>query len=216
MNTIVPNRMLMRFEVSIPYRAKAPAINGSVRGWKDKERLPSLGELEGHEDFAPVWCCWNEAGLYIATQVTARRTALKCDAKQFWKGDNLRIMLDMRDTRHIKRATRFCHHLFFMPAGGPGGEAIAGSHAVKRAKENAPTLADGAIRIGARVKPDNYALTAHIPGDALTGFDPDQFDRIGFFYILEDRDRGQQSLTIGDEWPWHMDPSLWATAVLTR
>ena len=64
---------------------------------------------------------------------------------------------------------------------------------------------------------DGYKLEAHIPGDCLNGIDPESGrsgSRIGFYYILEDRDLGRQSFSIGDDLPWHVDPSLWATAVL--
>ena len=32
--------------------------------------------------------------------------------------------------------------------------------------------------------------------------------------MLEDRDHGQQYLTVGDDLYWYVDPSTWATAVL--
>ena len=52
-----------------------------------------------------------------------------------------------------------------------------------------------------------------IAGD---GFDPVEHPRIGFYYMLEDRDHGQQFLTVGDNLYWYVDPSTWATVVLAR
>jgi hypothetical protein len=61
-----------------------------------------------------------------------------------------------------------------------------------------------------------YTLEAHIPAECLVGFDPVDHPRIGFYYILEDGDHGQQYLTVGDDLLWYVDPSTWATAVLAR
>ncbi len=245
MKTLIPNRLLFRFEFPLPYRAKPPKINGKLTGWSDAELLPNLGEMDGEETFAPVWSCWNEDGIYIAAHVTGKRSAPRCDPREFWKGDNLRLMLDMRDTRNIKRATKFCHHFYFLPTGGPakpkpgsgksepraparGRKAtpstarpqhspVAGLALINRAKENAPPVEPGRIRVASTVRSDGYKLEAHIPADCLNGFDPEQqHRRIGFYYILEDRDLGRQSFTIGDDLPWHVDPSLWATAVLEK
>ncbi len=224
MKTLIPNRLLFRFEFALRFRAKPPKIDGKLKGWTDAELLPALGEMDGENTFAPVWSCWNDRGIYIATRVSGKRSPLCCDPRAFWKGDNLRLMLDMRDTRNIKRATKFCHHFFFWPCGGGNGGAdgsadgspVAASAPINRAKENAPPVAPGEIQIKADVRKDGYALEAHIPAKCLNGFDPEQHGRIGFYTILEDRDHGRQSLTVGDDLPWHVDPSLWATAVLNR
>ena len=167
MKTLIPNRLLFRFEFPLPYRAKPPKINGNLTGWSDAELLPNWGEMDDEETFAPVWSCWNEDGIYIAAHVTGKRSALRCDPAEFWKGDNLRLMLDMRDTRNIKRATKFCHHFYFLPTGGqtkrkPGSRRseprapatgqnparsehspIAGLAPINRAKENAPLTVSG-------------------------------------------------------------------------
>ncbi len=262
MKTLIPNRLLFRFEFPLRYRSKPPQITGKLTGWSDAELLPELAELDGETPFAPVWSCWNERGIYVAMQVTGKRSPLRCDTKAFWKGDNLRLMLDMRDTRNIKRAGKFCQHFYFLPSGGspaqsePGAPAtgrksasrhrtqhsglstrdsalstqhfsqssalspqsypIAASAPINRAKENAPPVEPGRIKVASTLRRDGYKLEAHIPADCLSGFDPDQHRRVGFYYILEDRDLGRQSFTIGDDLPWHVDPSLWATAVLDR
>lgn len=216
MSTLIPNRLLFRFEFPLRHRSDPPVIDGALKGWTDRELLPALGELDGEAAFAPLWSCWNDEGIYIAARVTDRRSALKCDPLSFWKGDNLRLMLDMRDARTIKRATRFCQHFFFLPCGGAGNGPVAASHPIQRAQQDAPEVPPGRIRIAAQVSRDGYQLEAHIPADCLSGFDPGQHRRIGFFTMLEDTDRGRQSLTIGEDLPWHVDPSLWATAVLEK
>ena len=124
----------------------------------------------------------------------------------------------MRDARTVKRATRFCQQFYFLPTGGGANaiEPVAGVNKFQRAREDAPRIAAERITVAAKVNASGYELEAHIPADCLCGFDPLEHPRIGFYYILEDSDHGQQYLTVGDDLYWYADPSTWATAVLQR
>jgi hypothetical protein len=127
-------------------------------------------------------------------------------------------MTDMRDTRDIRRATRFCQHWYLLPAGGGTrkNEAVGGAAKVARAMQDAPVAAADDITIASGVTKTGYGLTALLSRNALAGFDPTENPRIGFFYILEDGELGRQSLTVGDDLNWWIDPSTWPTAVLVE
>jgi len=218
MNALVPNRFLFGFEFPLRYRTAMPAIDGGLCDWTDAELLPALGEIEGRSEFAKVWACWNETGIAVAVQVTGKRRPLKCDPDRFWTGDNLRICTDMRDARSVKRATRFCQQFFFLPTGGGTNASapVAGVNKIKRAREDAPQVPAESMKVASRVGKSGYSLAAYIPAECLNGFDPVEHPRIGFYYTLEDRELGQQYLTVGDDLYWYIDPSTWATAVLHR
>ncbi len=218
MSGLVPNRQLFDFEIPIRYRPDAASLSGDLTGWNEGHRLPDLCLLDGQQPFAPVYAAWNESGLYVATRVGDKRRPLACDPRQFWKSDHLRLCIDCRDTRSIKRASRFCHQFYLLPSGGgvTGRQPVGGAHKLQRAREDAPLAPPGALSVGAQVTADGYTLEAHIPADCLNGFDPVEHPRIGFYYMLEDREHGQQYLTVGDELYWYVDPSTWATAVLSR
>ncbi len=218
MNTLIPNRLLFHFEFPLHYRRALPKIDGDVRDWPDEFLLPSLGEIDGGCDFAKVWACWNEQGLCVACTVADKRRPLRCDPSSFWKSDNLRLCTDMRDARTVKRGTRYCQQFYFLPTGGgPNGKAAAaGVSKLQRAREDAPHLPFERIVVASRISSSGYSLGAHIPAECLSGFDPAEHPRIGFYYMLEDGDHGQQFLTIGDDLYWYVDPSTWATAVLQR
>ena len=217
MSGLVPNRLLFRFEMPLRYR-ESPAIDGDLSDWSDAFLLPDLSRLDGHEPFGQIWLAWNETGLFLACRVEGRRSPFECDPKAFWKGDNLRLMTDMRDTRDLKRASRYCQQFYFLPAGGgkDGKVPVAGAARVNRATEHAPPVPPGSIPIAGTREGSVYTLEAHIPAEVLSGFDPDEHTRIGICTMLEDRDLGQQYLTVGDDLNWHIDPSTWATAVLVR
>ena len=218
MNGLIPNRLLFDFEFPLHHRSTLPVIDGDLGDWCDDDRLPRLGAVDGMPDVADVWACWDESGLSIACRVTRKRKPLRCNPKTFWKGDNLRLCTDMRDARDNKRATRFCQQFYFLPTGGGrrGADAAAGTQTIQRARENAPNLGVERIEVASRVTKTGYTLEAHMPASCLSGFDPGEHPRIGFYYILEDADHGQQYLTVGDDLYWYVDPSTWATAVLKR
>ena len=218
MTALIPNRLLFHFEFPLHYRRELPRIDGHLRDWSDDFLLPRLGEIDERKYFADVWACWNETGMCIACRVANKRQPLRCDPASFWTGDNVRLCTDMRDARTLRRATRFCQQFYFLPVGGgpKGNQPVTGVSRFQRAREDAPRLPVENIRVASRVTPSGYSLEAHIPSDCLSGFDPREHGRIGFYYILEDADHGQQYLTVGDDLYWYVDPSTWATAVLQR
>ncbi len=216
MTALIPNRLLFGFEFPLRHRAESPVLDGRLSGWTDAELLPKLGEIDGGRDFADVWACWNESGLCIACRVTDKRKPLRCDPKSFWTGDNLRLCIDTRDAKDNRRATRFCRQFFFLPTGGGAKHDLpaCGTNKFQRAREDAPPIPAQRLQVASSVSRTGYTLEAHVPADCLVGFDPIEHRRIGFYYILEDTEHGQQFLTVGDELLWYVDPSTWATAAL--
>lgn len=212
----VPNRFFFRFEVAISRAPKSWKIDGDEKKWTDAFLAPPLGRIDGNDPFGGVWLAWNESGLFVACRVDGKELPLKCAPESFWKGDNLRICTDMRDTRDSKRASRFCQQFYLLPAGGAKNGPVAASAPIHRAKENAPPVSAERIPIRAHVTRTRYFMEALLPADGLSGFDPEEHRRIGIYYMLEDQDFGQQCFTVGDALNWHVDPSTWATGVLTK
>ena len=104
MSVLVPNRFLFSFEFPLSYKRSLPKIDGALKGWTAEQLLPRLGEIDDQPEFADVWACWNESGVAVACKVTGKKSPLRCDSKNYWKSDNLRLCIDMRDARKNKRA----------------------------------------------------------------------------------------------------------------
>ncbi len=218
MSALVPNRFCCDFELPIRYCKEDSATILKGDAWSERYRLPDLCLLEGKQPFSPVYSSWNEQGLYLAVRVTGKKRPLNCDPKRFWKSDHLRLCVDTRSSRTIRRATKYCQQFYFLPAGGGAkrDRPAGGAHKIQRAREDAPTIPSGRIQIVAKTSKTGYSMTTQIPADCLNGFDPVEHPRIGFYYMLEDKELGQQYLTVGDDLNWYVDPSTWATAELVK
>ena len=59
-------------------------------------------------------------------------------------------------------------------------------------------------------------MEAFLPAVVLNGFDPEQNPRLGFYYAIRDAELGEQTLTVGSDFPYADDPSLWSVLELKR
>jgi len=214
----LPKRAFFRFEFPIRHIARPPHIDGSMRKWSEKYLLPPLAELEEVEVFADVYAAWCEEHLFVAFDVPQRRGVPRCDVEKWWKHDGLRLCIDTRDARDVKRGTRFCHFFYLLPTGGGGDrkQPVVGLHRMSRAKAPAPGVDVGKIKLGVQIERTGYSMEAAFPAACLNGWDPRDHRRIGFFYKVSDMHHGDQHLSADDESGWNVDPSTWATAVLVK
>ena len=103
-----------------------------------------------------------------------------------------------------------------MPAGGGGKreKPMAALVEIHRARNNPRPIPPETLAVKSLPRHDGYEISGFIPAKALTGFDPTDSPRIGFYYAVLDRELGWQPLSLGPEYPVGEDPSLWAEAVL--
>ncbi|MEX2560984.1 MAG: hypothetical protein WD403_13770 [Pirellulales bacterium] len=181
-------------------------------------RLASPGELDVQRTFAEVRAAWSQAGRAISARVEGKRQPPWCRESRPDDSDGLRVWIDTRDTHNIHRATRFCHQFMFMPSGAGRGldEPCAEQLLINRARENAKPVRPGQLAVRREKRVDGYLLEAHIPSAALTGFDPSENPRLGFTYAIFDRELGEQTFLLDNQFPYQEDPSVWATLDLVR
>jgi hypothetical protein len=190
----------------------------SPRGIKLDERyvLPSFGELEGRPVFADLRAAWSDRGLWFTLRVAGKKQPPWCRETRSDDSDGLQIWVDTRDTHNIHRASRFCHRFAFLPFGSERrpDAPVAQWLLINRARENPRTVVNRLLQVRSERRIDGYLLQAHVPAEALTGFDPAEYPRLGFSYAVIDRELGWQTFSSGLEFPFAEDPSLWGTLEL--
>ena len=179
--------------------------------------VPSFqAELSGAKQFADVSVGWNEDGIVFNVHVKGKKQAAWCRESRLEESDGFTIWIDTRDTHNVHRAGRFCHQFIFLPFGEGAKQQnpVAELLNINRAKDNPKQPNRGTLLAKSQKHDDGYSLQGFIPGSALTGWDPADHSKLGFYYVVMDRELGWQTLSLGSEYPFQSDPSLWGTLEL--
>lgn len=218
MTQIVPHRWLFRFSIPIRHLGDVPREGDELLDLPSSCEIPDFGELDASSPFGALRMAWNAGGLGISVQVAGKRRPPVCRASSPEDSDGLQVWIDTRNTQSIHRASRFCHHFCLLPAGAGrrGDQPAVVQLPIARAREDAPLSNPGDFRSTVARLPDGYRLDVWLPAETLNGFDVEASPRLGFYYYLRDAELGEQFLTVGPEFPFAHDPSLWATLELAK
>ena len=206
------------FRYSVPCRYKGELWTAKGAQLDEKYALPFFGELEGKRKYAELRAAWSEEGLAFALRVEGKSQPPWCRTTKIEDSDGLQLWIDTRNTQNIHRAGRFCHRFAFFPTGigQSGNEPFAAQLGINRAKESPREIPRGAMQCRSQRAKDGYLLEAFLSSEALTGFNPVDQPQLGFFYAVLDKELGQQTFSLGPEFPFDDDPSLWGTLQLAR
>ncbi len=216
MNAVLPHRFLFRYSFAVPRIAKLPSRGRRLLNLADDCIIPDFGELDGEQQFGEIRLAWNPRGLGISVQVSGKHRDPVCNLKDPTEGDGLQIWIDTRNTQSIHRASRFCHRFCLLPTGGEpdASQPTAVQVPIARAREESPMTDAAKIAVRTQTLKDGYRLEAWLPGDQLTGFEPEANPMLGIYYHLLDSELGDQFLSVGREFPFAHDPSMWASVEL--
>ena len=213
MDSLIAPRFLFRFSVPLMHAGK---LSDDVTPLSAAYSLEPLAELDGKRTFADVRGAWHEEGLAFQVSIRGKQQPIWCRDSRPEDSDGLQLWIDTRDTHNIHRASRYCHRFFFLPAGtGPRNAAPAADQLlINRARENAKPIRPNALEVRRQLHQDGYDLFGNLPTEVLTGYDPSEHPRLGFTYAVLDRELGLQTFSVGTDFPYEEDPSIWATLEL--
>jgi hypothetical protein len=159
---------------------------------------------------------WETTGLGLNVHVTGKRQLPWCRDSRLEESDGFQLWVDTRCSPNIHRATMYCHRFLWMPAGGGSqrDQPVAQLLTINRARANPKPIDAKSLLIHVAARHDGYEMSGIIPASALTGYDPTQQRRLGFYFAVLDRELGWQTFSIGLEYPVAEDPSLWGEATL--
>lgn len=140
------------------------------------------------------------------------------DASKPRHSDGVSLWIDTRDARTSHRASRHCHQFHFLPTGGGADkdEPAFVQAKINRAMQDAPPAPAGAVAFQFLRRAGGWTLEAFLPASALNGFDTEQNPRLGWYYAVRDAELGEQVLSVGADFPYAEDPTLWGVLELKR
>lgn len=184
---------------------------------KDKELskkhiLPDLSDLHQIHPFAEVAMGWSEEGILI--HVMQKKRIFSVHFPDFHLGDAMEIFLDTRDVKTTGYNTRFCHHFCFLPEAPQ--EGIQSREITHFRGEETRELCDpNLLEVQTLHHKGNSITKIYIPKEALYGYEPLLFQRIGFTYRILHQDGKIQDFSCNSkELPIEQQPSVWASLKL--
>jgi hypothetical protein len=205
---------LFRFQV--PCRHLARPWSPEERELPEMYSIPSFCQLDDRPVFTDIRVGWSREGLSVSLRVRGKKQPVWCQELRPLESDGLSLWIDTRDTQNIHQASRFCHWFRLLPHGASGkrNRPLANLLPIPRARANPNPISPDRIEIRSEQRIDGYLLCAHLPAETLTGYDPVEYPRLGFTYAVTDRELGWQTFTVGPEFPFTSDPSLWGSLEL--
>lgn len=206
------------FRFAAPCHRMETLWSASGTKLSEQHQIPCFAQLQGARTFAELRMGWNADGLALWLEVRGKQQAPWCRPTRVEDSDGLQVWIDTRDTHNVHRAGRFCHRYILMPGGG--GKSLNDPAAqllpINRCREMPKIVDNRLLKVRSEKLRDGYRLEAMIPGEALTGWDPVEHTRLGFTYAVIDRELGTQTFSVGTEFPFDEDPSLWGTLELVK
>jgi hypothetical protein len=215
---LIPARFLFRFAHPCRYRKAMPTPAADrLIDLGAPYRVENFAAIDEKKNFAEVCLAWNELGLGVQVEVRGKEQAVVGDLARPRSSDGLSLWIDTRDARSSHRASRYCQQFHFLATGGGEDreEPAYVQTKIGRALEDAPFAGPGEVLVRRSLLRGGYVLEAFLSASALHGFDPPQHPRLGFFYSVRDEEHGEQLLSVGSEFPFWEDPSLWSVLELT-
>jgi hypothetical protein len=210
---LIPHRFLFRIAYPCRYVKKLPRTGDDrLLDLPEACRIDNFAAMDERTNFADVRLAWNELGLGLQVEVRGKDKPAQGDASRPRGSDGVTLWLDTRDARAGHRASRTCHQFHFLASGGgpEHDEPAFVQTKINRALEDAPLAPGSAAVLKVRSRAGGYLLEAFLAAAALNGYDPEQHSRLGFFYTVRDDELGEQTLSVGPEFPFWEDPSLWS------
>jgi hypothetical protein len=210
--SMIPPSFLFRMCYPCLYVPSVPRAEGDdLVGLAASCQLADNLRLTEKPGYAQVRLGWNEGGIGFELRVQGKDRGVQGDTSNYRRSDGISLWIDTRSSRDSHRATRFCHHFYFLAGGaGDDGETpTAGQTKIHRATADAPLCNPDKLQVRRHPHKSGYRLEGFIPASCLAGFDVDLNRQFGFFYAVRDSELGEQTLSVGAEFPYAEDPSLW-------
>ena len=199
------------FQMSLDcHRLKKPSFSLALTKSKFYE-MPDTSSLMNEDSFAKLYMGWSKDGIEL--YISVEEPITRCSYPDVTDGDSIELFFDTRDLKTSGFNTRFCHHFFFLPEAIDGH--ISGEITKFRSEDAHELCQSDELKLKIKKSPTSYSLEIFIPSQCLQGYEPEQFDRLGFSYrINRAGGRPQEFSATSAEYQVEQQPSLWASLKL--
>ncbi len=214
--SLLPSPFLFRYSIPVVEMKSLPRSKAPLLKLPKQAQIVFPAVMEESPEFAKLSLAWNKNGLAVSVTVSGKTDWPDCSPDSPQSSDGVQIWFDTRDTQNIHRASRYCHYFCLLPIGegADGMTPVIKQLPVPRASDDAPEVDDDIILTESEADETGYTVSAWFPCAALNGFDPEAYSRMGFYICVNDKELGKQHFTIGDDFPYQSDPTLWASLEL--
>jgi hypothetical protein len=217
--SLVPHQFMLRLSYPCRYCKEMPREDeDAIVDLSEAYKLENFAAMDERKSFADVRLAWNEQGLGFQVQVKGKQQVPQGDATRPRASDGVTLWIDTRDARTGHRASIYCHQFHLLATGGgpEHDEAVLVQSKIHRALENAPLCQPSEVPFQCTHVKGGYRLEVFFPAAVLNGFDPEQNRRLGFFFAVMDMELGEELLSLGGDFPYWEDPSLWSVLELVN
>ncbi|MCB1117252.1 MAG: hypothetical protein KDK50_01580 [Chlamydiia bacterium] len=181
------------------------------KGLKKPFLLPDISEFLDEDSFARVAMAWNEKGLFVVVDVD--KAFEESAFPELQRGDSFELFIDTRDLKSAGTVTRFCHHFVFFPK---EDDECKSQEITRMREEDSRELADpDDLSVDTTFNRKSYTMEIAISNDALYGYSPKEFNRLGICYSVNRKGGDPQSFAVSShEYAFSKHPALWATGEL--
>ena len=173
--------------------------------------LADTSDLTNEDIFADVSIAWNAKGLLCSVRV--HQPFQESFFPNVTRGDAFELWVDTRDLKTAGSCTRFCHHFVFFPNESDPSQEITRL----RAEEMRPMADPDDLFVSTEFGKKSYTMDITLSRDALFGYDPDQFQRLGLTYRVSRKGGDPQNFAVSShEYPIERHPALWASFALYK
>jgi len=215
--SLLPASFLFRYSIPVQRIERIPRAKTPLLNLPKNCQIPFPSNMDAESQFAELALAWNSKGLAVSVQVTGKSDWADCDPDSAMSADRVQLWFDTRDTQNVHRASRYCHQFVLLPIGDgeDGMRPAIRQFPIARAGEDAPDVDPDSILLESVADENGYHVSAWFPSESLHGFDPEVYSRLGFYIAVYDEELGRQFFTVGDDFPYQSDPSMWVSLDLT-
>lgn len=179
----------------------------------EKYLLPDTSSLCGEDSFSKFYMGWNKGGIYA--KVIIDQPFKESNYPKVTDGDSVELFFDTRDVKTSGYNTRFCHHFYFLPEAVEGHQAGEITHF--RTEERHELCDPQELKVKYQSLGKTYSIEIFIPSQCLNGYDPEQFNRMGFTYrVNRFHGKSQHFSVVSEDYQLEQQPSLWSSLRLIK